>query len=354
MPGTKKKDPTIADVARESGVGSMTVSRVLNGGKYVSAEAEKRVRVAIQKLGYHPNEAARILRGQAPRTIGLVVPNLADPFYSACAHAAQQMALKHGYATLLLTCETDVDAEDRALALLRSRNAATGVLIFPSRLDSAVQLLEMQAKGVPVVTLDRTIPGLHAGEVMVENAEGAEKAVDHLILHGHKSILCVGYDSQLNSIAQRIEGYRKAIEAAGLKPQVLLAGDAAAVPRLVLKRLRSADAPSALFSLNNVTTTHLLHLLQREEIHVPKQVAIVGFDDFDLAALLAVPLTAVRQPAAEIGRSGTRLLLNLIQARLSGANGNGADGMSSRIVLPTELVIRRSCGCDAPPKIAAR
>jgi len=354
MPQKKKKDPTIADVARESGVGSMTVSRVLNGGKYVSAEAEKRVRSAIQKLGYHPNEAARILRGQAPRTIGLIVPNLADPFFSACAHAAQQMALKHGYATLLLTCEADVDAEDRALALLRSRNAAIGVLIFPSRLDSARQLQEMQAKGVPVVTLDRTIPGLHAGEVMVENTEGAQKAVDHLILHGHRNIVCVGYDSQFNSIAQRIEGYRRAIADAGLKPQILLAGDEAAVPRMVLKRLRSADAPSALFSLNNVTTAHLLHLLQRENIRVPEQIAIVGFDDFDLAALLAVPLTAVRQPAAEIGRSGTRLLLNLIQARSAGTNGNGANGAGSRIVLPTELVIRRSCGCQAPPKIAVR
>lgn len=348
MPRKKQKDPTIADVARESGVASMTVSRVLNGGKYVSADVEKRVRTAIAQLGYHPNEAARVLRGQAPRTIGLIVPNLADPFYSVCAHAAQQMALKHGYATLLLTCETDLNEEDRALVLLRSRNAATGILIFPSRLDSAEQLRDMQARGVPVVTLDRTIPGLMAGEVMVENTEGALKAVNHLIMHGHKRIVCVGYDSQFNSISQRIDGYRRAMTDAGLKQQLLLASNESEVPRTVLKRLRAGDPPTALFSLNNVTTGHLLHLLQRENLRVPEEVAVVGFDDFDLGDLLAVPLTAVRQPAAEIGRSGTRLLLELIRT-----GATEAAGTDSRIVLPTELIIRRSCGCEPPPRIAA-
>lgn len=346
MPKERQKDPTIGDVARAAGVATMTVSRVLNGGKYVSADVEKRVRTAIARLGYHPNEAARVLRGQAPRTIGMIVPNLADPFYSVCAHAAQLMALEHGYATLLLTCEADLTEEDRALALLRSRNAATGILIFPSRLDSARQLTEMQARGVPVVTLDRTIPGLEAGEVMVENADGALKAVNHLIMHGHRRILCVGYDSQFNSISQRMDGYRRAMTDAGLKQQMLIASDGSEVPRAVLKRLRAGEPPTALFSLNNVTTAHLLHLLQRENVRVPEEIAVVGFDDFDLGDLLAVPLTAVRQPAAEIGRSGTRLLLDLIR---SGATG--ADGTGSRIVLPTELIVRRSCGCEAPPRI---
>lgn len=349
MPRKKQKDPTIADVARESGVASMTVSRVLNGGKYVSADVERRVRSAIAQLGYHPNEAARVLRGQAPRTIGLIVPNLADPFFSVCAHAAQQTALKQGYATLLLACETDSAEEDRALEMLRSRNVATGILILPSRLDSARQLSEMQSRGVPVVTLDRTIPGLNAGEVMVENAAGALKAVNHLIMHGHRRIVCVGYDSQFNSISQRIDGYRRAMADAGLKPQVLSANDEGAVSPMVLKRLRTGEPPTALFSLNNVTTTHLLHLLQKENLRVPEEIAVVGFDDFDLGDLLAVPLTAVRQPAAEIGRSGTRLLLDLIR---SGATGT--DGTGQRIVLPTELIVRRSCGCEAPPRIKDR
>jgi LacI family transcriptional regulator len=344
MPKERKTAPTIADVARECGVGSMTVSRVMNGKKHVSVAMAKRVRAAIIKLGYEPNEAARILKGQAPRTIGLIVPDLADPFFSTCAHAIQQLAAKHGYVTLLCSCEGQKNAESEELAMMKSRTIA-GVLIVPSSVTSDQQLRELRARGVPIVMLDRTLPDLDAGEVMVENREGAQKAINHLIQHGHRQILCVGYDSKFNSIAQRISGYRDAMMEAGLKPQLLIVNRDASIAPQLLKRLRSAKLPTALFTLNNVTTTNVLHVLQRENISVPRDVAIIGFDDFDLASLLAVPLTAVRQPAAELGRSAARLLLEWIRS------GSQADYLSPRVLLPTELVIRRSCGCEPPPRI---
>ena len=340
MPRKPSGNPTIADVARESGVGNMTVSRVVNGGKLVSAATAARVRAAIGKLGYEPNEAARILKGRSPRTIALIVPDLADTFFAICAHAVQQMAAKHGYMTLLLASERDRDSEAKELALMKSRNI-TGILIVPSNPGCIPQLQELRARGVPVVMLDRTFPGLDAGEVMVENEDGTLKAVNHLIDHGHESILCVGYDSQFNSIGQRIRGYEKAMTQAGLKPQLLIVNEGSAVGPAVLKRLRSAKPPTALFTLNNVTTTQVLSVLQRENIRVPREVAIIGFDDFELAPLLAVPLTAVRQPAAELGRSATRLLLEWVRSRASDARS-----VHARIVLPTELVIRRSCGCE--------
>jgi len=137
-------NPTIADVARESGVGTMTVSRVVNGGKLVSTATAARVLAAIRKLGYEPNEAARILKGQAPRTIGLIVPDLADTFFSICAHAVQQMAAKHGYMTLLLASERDRDSEARELAMMKSRNIA-GILIVPSNPGCISQLQELRA-----------------------------------------------------------------------------------------------------------------------------------------------------------------------------------------------------------------
>lgn len=345
MPRKQKNGPTISDVARESGVGSMTVSRVLNGGKYVKADTAEKVRQAILRLEYLPNEAARTLRGQSTRTIGLVIPHLADSFFSSCAHAVQQTAAAHGYTTILLACESDVDVEDQDLALLKSRNIS-GLLIFPSRMDSPHQLQDVQARGIPVITLDRTVPGVRAGEVMVENAGGAIKAVNHLVEHGHRRILCVGYDSQYSSISQRIDGYRKAISEAGLKPQMLIVDGEGDVQRALSKRLHSPNPPTALFALNNVTSIHILHVLQRENIEVPKEIAIVGFDDFDMAGMLAVPLTTVRQPSAEIGRSGTRLLLDSIRTGMA-----PADGPNSRMILPTELIIRRSCGCVALPKI---
>jgi LacI family transcriptional regulator len=207
MPRRLKPVPTIADVARECGVGSMTVSRVMNGKKHVSVAMTKRVRAAIIKLGYEPNEAARILKGQPPRTIGLIVPDLADPFFSTCAHAIQQLAAKQGYMTLLFACEGQKNTEAEELALMKSRNIA-GILIVPSNISSDHELKELRRRGVPIVMLDRTLPDLDAGEVMVENREGTRKAIDHLIEHGHRQILCLGYDSKFNSIghgASRIQ-----------------------------------------------------------------------------------------------------------------------------------------------------
>ncbi|HVJ08007.1 MAG TPA: LacI family DNA-binding transcriptional regulator [Acidisarcina sp.] len=337
--------PTIADVARECGVGSMTVSRVVNGGRYVSPATAKRVRAAIARLGYEPNEAARILKGQASRTIGLILPDLGDPFFSACAHAVQLLAARHGYRTLLSVCEGNVETELEELAVMKARKVA-GILVIPSNKESIEPLATLRARGVPVVMLDRTLPGLDAGEVMVDNAGGAQKAVNHLVQHGHRKILCIGYNSRFNSIGQRIAGYESAMTAAGLVPQVLAVEDDSSVGPQLLQCLRSSKPPTAIFSLNNVTTTQVLHLLQRENIQIPGDVALIGFDDFELASLLAVPLTAVNQPAGELGRSGTRMLLDWIRT--------GTQEMRSvddRVVLPVELVIRRSCGCDAPPRI---
>jgi LacI family transcriptional regulator len=195
--------------------------------------------------------------------------------------------------------------------------------------------------------LDRTFPGLDAGEVTVENSEGAQKAVNHLIAHGHSRILCAGYDSQFNSIGQRIEGYEKAMTQAGLKPQFVVVEEGMAVGPKVLQKLRSGKAATALFALNNVTTTQVLQTFQKENIRVPEDVAIVGFDDFELAPLLAVPLTAVRQPAAQLGQSATRILLDWIRRSPS----LDTRSLHAHVVLPTELIIRRSCGCESIRRI---
>jgi len=345
MGKTRSGSPTIADVARECGVGTMTVSRVINGGELVSSETAARVRDAIRKLGYEPNEAARILKGQSSRMIGLIVPDLADPFFAVCAHAVQSMAVRQGYMPLLLASERDRESESRELAMLKSRNVA-GVLIVPSSQSCVAQLKEFRDRGVPVVMFDRTFPGVDAQHVMVDNQQGAERAVIHLLDHGHRDIFCVGYDRQFNSISERIVGYQRAMKQAGLKPSFILADQVDGIGDRVVRRLHASKRPVAVFTLNNVMSMNLLQRLQREGIRVPEDVALIGFDDFELASLLAVPLTAVRQPAEELGRSATRLLLDWIH---SGARSREA--LSEQIVLPTELVIRRSCGCDPPKSV---
>lgn len=340
MPRKLLKRPTIGDVARECRVGRMTVSRVVNGGKLVSPATAARVREVIRKLGYEPNEAARMLKGKSSQTIGMIVPDLADTFFSICANAVQQLAAKQGYLTLLLASERDSNTETTEIDMMKSRNIA-GIVIVPSSPNSIIQLQDVRARGLPVVMLDRTFPGLDAAEVMVENERGAEKAVQHLIGHGHRNILCVGYDSQFNSVGLRIKGYRKAMSKASLDPELLVTDAVSEIEAKLLKRLRSSEAPTAIFCLNNVTSIHVLQMLQRENIRVPNQVSIIGFDDFDMAGLLRVPLTAVRQPAAELGRTATNVLLEWIRARKNETPPN-----RPHIILPTELVIRRSCGCE--------
>lgn len=334
-----RKKVTISDVAREAGVAQMTVSRVVNGANYVSAEVQKRVREAIDKLGYQPNEAARILKGQKARIIGLIVPSLADSFFSVCANSVHDVATRHGYMTLIQTSSNRAEVETSEIDMMVSRNVA-GLILVPMEQKISTRLAEVQASGVPIVTLDRVIKGLNVSEVLVENAPAAGEAVRHLIGHGHKRIACLGYDADLFSIHERIEGYTSAMKEAGLQPQVWKVESSKSIPALLQRRLEGAQAPTALFTLNNVTTIQTLRTLQGLGIRIPKDIALVGFDDLELASLLAVPVTVVRQSAHELGCSGAKLLFDMIR---SGASPK--EWPKTRLILPTELVIRSSCGC---------
>lgn len=340
MPKDKaRKKVTISDVAREAGVAQMTVSRVVNGGNYVSAGVQKRVREAIEKLGYQPNEAARILKGQKARLIGLIIPTLADTFFSTCANAIQDVATRYGYMTLIQTSSSRTEVETSEIDMMVSRNVA-GLILIPMEQKASPRLAEVQASGVPIVTLDRVIKGLNANEVLVENVLGAEEAIRHLIGHGHKRIACLGYDTELFSIHERIEGYTNAMTEAGLHPQVWKVESTKAIPGLLQRKLEGPQAPTALFTLNNVTTIHTLHTLQAMGVHLPKDMALAGFDDLELASLLTVPVTAVRQSAHELGRAGAKLLFDMIRSGVS-----PREMPKTRLILPTELVIRNSCGC---------
>jgi LacI family transcriptional regulator len=337
-----RRKVTISDVAREAGVAQMTVSRVVNGGNYVSASVQKRVREAIEKLGYQPNEAARILKGQKARIIGLIVPTLADAFFSACANSVQEVATRHGYMTLIQTSSGRTEVETSEIDMMVSRNVA-GLILIPMEQKASPRLAEVQASGVPIVTLDRVIKGLNANEVLVENSLGAEEVVRHLIWHGHKHIACLGYDADLLPIHERIQGYANAMKEAGLQPQIWKVESSRSIPALLQRKLEGPQPPTAIFTLNNVTTIQTLHTLQGLGIRLPKDLALAGFDDLELASLLTVPITVVRQSAHELGRSGAKLLLDMIR---SGASPR--EMPKTRLILPTELVIRNSCGCKGP------
>ena len=337
----KKKSsmPTVADVARLAGVGAITVSRVVNGTSYVSAEKKKKIRAAINKLGYRPNQAARILKGQRARIIGLIVPDLADLFFGKCASAIEDFASARGYMTLIVASKRNQEFQENEVAMMIGQKVA-GLIIVPSLPSESLR--QLSETGVPIVALDRPLEGVTSDEVVVENLGGAQAAVDHHIWHGHKRIACVGYEKESYSISHRTLGYTNAMQIARLKPEIYDEIETlAATLKLVRRWKKSQDRPTAIFSLNNVTTRHLLYALREVDLAIPQKIALIGFDDLELGELLSPSLTVVRQPAANLGTQSARLLFERI-----GATTRPEDGFGIKLVLPVEFVIRSSCGCS--------
>jgi LacI family transcriptional regulator len=201
----------------------------------------------------------------------------------------------------------------------------------------------LSATDVPIVALDRPLEGGIADEIVVENLGGAQTAVNHLIEHGHKRIACVGYDKNSYAIAHRTLGYAEAMRARRLKPEIYDEVETLDdTLKLARRWKKNPDPPTAIFSLNNVSTRHLLWALREVDLAIPQKVALIGFDDLELAALLSPSLTVVRQPAANLGIQASKLLFERISA------GKRTEGdFVIKLVLPVEFVIRASCGC--PP-----
>jgi LacI family transcriptional regulator len=339
----RSSPPTVADVAELAGVGAITVSRVVNGNGYVSLEKGKRVKAAIKKLGYRPNQAARVLKGHRARMIGLIVPDLSDPFFGMCAAAVEEFAFERGYMTLIVASQRNTEIEKNELDMMMGQNIA-GLVIVPSLPNDRLKMLA--SSGIPVVALDRPLQGLLGDEVVVDNLGGAQAAVAHLIWHGYKKIACIGYDKNFYSISQRILGYTNVLSAAGLKPDTYdEAWTVDAVGKIVHSWHRAANRPQAVFSLNNVTTLRALQALREDGFAIPDEIAIVGFDDFPLAPLLSPPLTAVRQPAHVLGMRAVKLLFERIENV-----GDNQPQAGTKTVLPVEFIIRASCGCATVSK----
>jgi LacI family transcriptional regulator len=335
-----QRSATMADVARLAGVGKMTVSRVLTGSAKVSKVTAERVYRAIKILHYQPNEVARSLRAVNSNTIGVIVPYLYDPFFATCAHAISTVAKQHGYSVILTTSDESPDIEQKQTSLMLRRQV-DGLVIIPVS-DSDRYYSGEAFSRVHVVTLDRPAPGSRFDSVLVPNRAGAKTAVSHLIGHGHQSIAFLGLSRKLYTMKARYAGYREAMLDGGRSPQPYLDCESAErTEALILSMLNSKKPPTALFAANNLTMRYVLHALTAAGVHIPRQIAIAGFDDLEMADVLQPSLTVVRQPVYQLGE----VAANLLFQRISGSEVPKA---SHRVVLPLELVIRSSCGCQPP------
>jgi LacI family transcriptional regulator len=332
------RKPTMNDVARVAGVGTMTVSRVLNESAPVSADAAERVYRAIEKLGYRPNEMARALRGLKTHTIGIIVPYLFDPFFATIAHAVNTLAREHSYSVILATSNEDPDLEFAEAQLMLQRRV-DGLIVIPADVQRS-RFSRGEFDQTHIVTLDRPMQDRRFDSVLVQNQSGSKRAVQHLITeHGHRRIVFIALNRQLYTMRARFEGYRRAMIEAGLQPEPSFkCATQESTSAIVAGVIREKDPPTAFFCSNNLTTRYALRALLDMGVRVPEEVALIGFDDFELAEILHPTLTVVRQPADEVGRVAAGLLFERLKHDEFPKEGN-------RVVLPVELVLRRSCGC---------
>lgn len=337
---------TLADVARKAGVGTTTVSRVINGGQRVSPRTLNRVRAVIDQLGYMPNQAARILKGERTKTIGLVIPSIADSFFSSCAEAAQEIARAHDSLLIVTVTNNDPHVELENLNVLM-RHRTDGLLLAPANYQSDTLAEFLGRTLIPVVAFDRPIQKPGFSSVVADNYKGARIATEHLIGHGYKRILCLGGESTLYTLRERFRGYRHAMEEAGLPSMIDMSGkDYKSVEYAIESYLAASQPPEAIFTLKNSTTIYAFETLQKLKVAIPKTVALLGYDDFELAATLRPSISVIQQPIEDLGRIATELLFEQLLPAKKGRHHAGARKRPEMVKLETKLVLRSSCGCS--------
>ena len=315
-----------------------TVSNVLNRPEVVSPATRERVLAAIADLGFVRNESARQLRAGHSRTIGLVVLDIANPFFTDVARGVEDTANAEGLAVIL--CNSDDLAQKEAAHLdVLAEQRVQGVLITPTaEISPAVEAL--RARGVPVVLLDRRATGPHQCSVAVDDVHGGRLAAEHLLERGHRRIAFVGGHSTLPQVVERFTGVASAVrEVLGSdesltvleQEELTFAGGRRAGERIV--GMAAATRPTAAVCANDLVALGLLQEMVRHGVRVPDEFAIVGYDDIDFAAAAAVPLSSVRKPRQELGRRAAELLLD--EAR-------NQHHLHEQLVFEPTLVVRES------------
>ena len=338
----------LKDVALRAGVSVSTVSRVLTGSPLVNAETRDRVQQAMDALGYHPNRVARRLRGDRGEAslIGLIVPDIQNPFFAEVARGVERVAQTEGYMVFVGNSDEDELVERRYLQLMRAERVDG--IILPASSDNAAAVIEMARGGLPVVCVDRRLPRAALDTVVADNVEGAHEAVCHLLQIGHRRIGFIGGRRQLSTTHERQEGYRRALAEHGIDVDETLirAGDSRQPGGRELTReiLELPHPPTALLVGNNLMTLGALEAIHALGLRIPDDVAIVGYDDMPWASAFNPPLTAVRQPGQELGRQAAELLL----ARIADPSRSTA-----LVTLRPELVVRQSCGVGREAQIRA-
>jgi LacI family transcriptional regulator len=330
---------SIRDVATRAGVSVGTVSNVLNRPQLVAPATRARVQQAIAALGFVRNESARQLRAGRSRTLGLVVLDVSNPFFTDVARGVEDAVTEAGLAVVLCNSDQRVERERGYLDLLEEQRVQ-GILITPVA-GVSQRLRQLRRRGTPVVLVDRWAATPNQCSVSVDDVQGGELAVTHLVDQGHQRIAFVGGPFGIKQVQDRYDGARRVLQAAGLPESTLTVVE---TPALNFAAGRAAGGqiagmplrrrPTAAFCANDLVALGLLQEMTRRRLRVPGDLAIVGYDDIDFAAAAAVPLSSVRQPRDQLGRAAAELLLEETAEHRSHSH--------RQLVFAPELVVRDS------------
>jgi LacI family transcriptional regulator len=330
---------TIRDVARRAGVSPMTVSRVINDSELVSPDTRRRVEDAIGELGYVPSRLARGLSAKRTGTLALIVPDVANPFFTLIVRGAEDVARRAGYRVILCDTRADLTVEREVIEEMLAHRVE-GILIAPVSDRSREHLRRLTAFNVPFVLVDRTVPGIDADTVLGDSAEGAQRLVEHLLSLGHRRIGMIVESDDVSTARDRRIGYEAALNAAELPAAPELVVRASVDPDggyTGMRRLLALDEPpTAVFTVNNLVAVGAIEAVRSAGLEVPDDVALVCFDDIEYASRLYPFLTVMEQPAETFGTLSTQLLLERIE--------NRAPERPRVVVLPAQFVVRRSSG----------
>ncbi|MEA2020878.1 MAG: LacI family DNA-binding transcriptional regulator [Candidatus Caldatribacteriota bacterium] len=327
---------TIKDVAKLAGVHPSTVSRVINNDSRISEKTKNKVIYVINKLGYTPNAIARGLKTKRTNTIGMLIPDITNPFFADLARGVEDAANESGFNVILCNSDEKLEKERTYLEILKEKRVDGLILGSVHIKDKSIFRLEKIK--YPYILVSRDIEGLDKNCIIVNDIAGGIMATEHLIKLGHRKIAHITGPLKVRSAINRLEGYRIALKKNHIeyKEELVEEGDfrIAGGYKAMKKLLKLPELPTAIFTANDLVAMGAMQAIQQKKYHIPRDFCIIGFDDIKLASFVFPALSTIRQPMLEMGALAVKTLLRIIK---------GGEFNQKKVILKPELIVRESC-----------
>ena len=327
---------TSKDVAALAGVHPSTVSRVINNDPRISEKTKERVLLVIKKLGYTPNAIARGLKTKRTHTLGMLIPDITNPFFAEIARGVEDAANKNTFNVILCNTDDKLKKERTYLQILRGKRV-DGLILGTAHIKDK-SILEIEKKKFPYILVSRNIEELNKNCIIVEDIEGGKMATEYLIKLGHRQIAHITGPLKTRSALNRLKGYKLALKKYEIEYRDELVGEGdfriKGGYQVMKKFLKLGEPPTAIFAANDLLALGAMQAIQKMNFRIPNDFSVIGFNDIALASFVYPPLTTIRQPMMEMGKLAVKMLIKIIEE---------GEFNQKKEVLSPKLIIRESC-----------